>query len=261
MNSYKILFSNLGYARGIGGTLSDHLRYAHRHFYCPEDVQQETLKLVRGLIQAEDPDIGCFVEIDSGSLASAGYNQLGALIDERYTASDIHAKYGPQSPWRSFFMTKGKSNAFIAKTQVPHERMYFTHGTKRLIYKVRIADNLTLFFAHFSLNERARRKQLLEVRDLLAMEPDEVIFLGDFNILNGVAELAPLLQSQRLILLNRAEDSTFTFHRRKLLLDLCICSRALLPHTALKIIPQPYSDHSALLVTLDTSSLISPSKK
>lgn len=247
MSAYKILLSNLGYARGIDGNLFDHMRYAHRHFYCPPEVQKSSLRQLSKLIAREDPDICCFVEIDKGSFTSGGFNQLQELIDEKYRFFDIESKYGPTSQLRSFFITKGKSNAFLAKQAFQYEKIHFACGVKRLIYKISLDKNLTLFFAHFSLNKSVRAKQILEIEELIKATKGEVIFLGDFNILTGMQEIAPLLDRGH-ILLNREDDPTFTFHKHKLVLDLCICSKGIAGHADLKVIPQPYSDHAALML-------------
>jgi len=251
MGTYKILLSNLGYARGISGQLAHHIFYAHRHFYCSPAVQKHSLQQLNTLIRREDPDICCFVEIDEGSFASAGFNQLQALIDKKYAFFDIENKYAPASRLRSFFMTKGKSNAFMAKHVFPYEKLYFGCGGKRLIYKIDLGKNLTLFFAHFSLNKSMRIRQLHEAGDLMRGVAGEAIFLGDFNILTGISELAPLLNHGPFVLLNREDHPTFTFHTRRLVLDLCICSKGISRHARLKVVPQPYSDHAALVLEVN----------
>lgn len=246
----KILLSNLGYARGISGELGHHFKYGHRHFYCPPDVQKKSLQLLRDIVTKEDPDICCFVEIDKGSFTSGGFNQLEELLDAKYPVFDIENKYAPNSNLRKFFITRGKSNAFMSKHEFSHEKIYFTQGTKRLIYKIYLDNNTTLFFAHFSLTKRIRTAQILEVKQLMNKEQGQVIFLGDFNILNGLSELSPLLKETSFTLLNREADHTFTFHKRKLVLDLCICSKTLIGNAELKVIPQPFSDHAALLLSM-----------
>ena len=254
--SYKILLSNLGYARGISGKFSHHVRYLHRHFYCSPGVQKRALGQLSTLIAREDPDLCCFVEIDKGSFTSAGYNQLHALIDGKYPHFDIENKYGPTSHLRSFFVTRGKSNGFMAKQDFPHERIYFRHGTKRLVYKIALTSRLDLFFSHLSLNKAVRRAQLLEVRELMGNVSGEAVFLGDFNILSGLAELSPLLEHSGIVLLNQEDEPTFTFHKRRLLLDLCFCSAGLAGSSRLTVVPQAYSDHAALVleVTVPESS-------
>jgi endonuclease/exonuclease/phosphatase family metal-dependent hydrolase len=250
MSSCKILFINLGYARGISGRLSEHIRYAYRHFYCPPSIQRQSLEQLNQLIKEVKPDLACFVEIDQGSFGSARFNQLKHLVSEDHNFSDIENKYAPDSFLRSFAVTSGKSNAFVSKKKYDFEKIYFTSGIKRLVYRIKLAEDITLFFAHFSLKKSVRARQLLEARDLMRREEKEVIFLGDFNILSGLQEIDPLLDKGRFILLNRPDMPTFLFHKHELVLDLCVCSSAISKKASLKILLQSYSDHAALLLEL-----------
>lgn len=246
MHPIKILMSNLGYARGINGCLTHHIRYAHRHLYCTPLVQAQVLGQLSHIMKAEQPDICCFVEIDKGSFDTSRFNQLDHLLSDDYPYYDVENKYGEGSILRSLAFTRGKSNAFISRTKLAYEKIYFTHGTKRLIYKIELEEGLTLFFAHFSLKKLVRTRQLHQTRDLMHETPGEVIFMGDFNVLTGLNELSPLIKDEGLVLLNNADTPTFTFHMRKLVLDLCLCTPSVAKRTSLRIIPQPYSDHAAL---------------
>jgi endonuclease/exonuclease/phosphatase family metal-dependent hydrolase len=250
MSDTVIMMGNLGYLRGIDGSLIQHTRYAYRHFYCPPNIQETCLKQVRHIIELEDPDICCFVEIDKGSADLRNFNQLEALVSEKYSFFDIENKYGLNSRLRTFPLTRGKSNGFLSKKKYDYEKIYFTHGTKRLIYKITVAPNVTLFFAHFSLKKLVRVQQLEQVRQLIKDTPGDVIFLGDFNIHTGFGELAPLLHENNLVIMNKEDEPTFRFHKTMLPLDLCICSQEISGRLSLKIIPQPFSDHEALVLTL-----------
>lgn len=255
--TYKILFSNIGYAKGISGSLRQHIEFFGRHFYCTVPVQEQVLTQLRTIIEFEDPDLCCFIEIDSGSFHSAQFNQMEALLDDRYSFHDIADKYGHQSFLGQLPMHQGKSNALLGKQALPFKRLYFRNGTKRLIYDVtlppEIFGNVHVFFAHFSLRKKIRARQFEEVRQIILDTPGETIFLADFNISQGFSELAPLLATEDLVVLNKESDPTFTFSRRRLALDLCLCSRSLASHINLRIIPQPFSDHAALLVDVKSS--------
>ncbi len=252
MHHLSILFSNIGYAKGINGYLSQHILNANRHFYCSKTVQHKSLHQLKTLINRENPDICCLVEVEKGSLHSSYYNQIESLTDQHYTFYDIANKYGKHSLLRHFSLYQGRCNAFLAKHPLPFERHYLTHGAKRLLYHLRPYDGLHIFFGHFSLQEKVRKKQFDELAILTtqARNTGEVIILGDFNILTGPTELSPLLEHTSLHLLNRETEHTFTFHRRKLMLDLCLCSPAIASHSALRIIKQPFSDHDALLLEI-----------
>jgi len=254
MTSHKILFSNLGYARGLGGGLVEHALHAYRHLYCSPAVQKKSLNQLSQLIMAESPDLCCFVEIDRGSMGSARFDQLAHLTTEKYPFGDIENKYGPTSILRKLAYTSGKSNAFLARRDYQFEKQYFSCGYKRLIYKISLDNNVRLFFAHFSLNKSTRAQQLLEARELMEREEGETLLLGDFNILTGLQEMRSFLSDGRFILLNDPQIPTFFIHNRKLVLDLCICSKALGANASLKIVPQSYSDHAALVLHLSVQS-------
>ena len=60
-----------------------------------------------------------------------------------------------------------------------------------------------------------------------------------------------LLHSNELVLLNSEEHPTFTFHIIRKVLDICICTKNISRRSHLQVIPQPYSDHAALLIDVD----------
>lgn len=246
----KILFSNLGYLRDINGTLWHHISRITRNVYCPLPSQISAMEQFKTILKAEQPDLCCIVEIDRGSFSSAYYNQIQALMDDDYRFVDVADKYGEGNPIGRMPLHKGKSNAFLSKADLPFQKLYFTHGSKRLIYRVELPDNITLYFAHFSLNKKVRAKQFEEINSIVKTHDSEVIILADFNIMQGFGELTPLLTGTNLKVLNREDEFTFRFHKRHLTLDLCICSETLTQRTNLKVIPQPFSDHAALLLEL-----------
>lgn len=248
---FKVLFSNLGYARGIDGTLRQHVGRFHRHFYTGVAQQRETLSQFKNIIRQEKPDLCCLVEIDSGSWNTGRFSQIGHLLDEEYAVHDIAGKYGEDSLLAQMPFFKGKCNAFLSKTALPHEKLYFKNGSKRLIYNIALRENVRLFFAHFSLQAKVRAKQFDEVRHLINACGGEAIILADFNIMQGFSELQPLLQSTSLRVLNDERHPTFVMGSRQWALDLCLCSESLASRLKLRVIPQPFSDHAALLVEGD----------
>ena len=248
--AYKILFSNIGYAKGIDGSLRQHVNLFGRHFYCAVPVQEQVLRQVKTIIDAERPDLCCFVEIDYGSIHAAGLNQIDILKDADYCFHDITGKYGQGSLLSRMPLHMGKGNGFLARREIPFERLYFTQGAKRLVYRMQLDAGLSVFFSHFSLSKKVRARQLEEMGEFIRREKGEVALLADFNILDGFSELAPILKACRLNVLNKEEEHTFTFHSRKLALDLCLCTDGLRDRAKLKIVPQPFSDHAALLLEL-----------
>lgn len=248
--TYRILMSNIGYAKGIGGSLWQHVRHSGRHVYSSQKTQMRSLNELKKIIEKEKPDLCCLIEVDSGSFHSSRYNQLHALVDETYHFYDIADKYGENNPLGKLPLHRGKSNAFISRDILAFDRLYFTHGSKRLIYHITLPDGRILIFAHFSLNRKVRTRQFHELRKLIIETEREIIIMGDFNIMAGASELAPLLKDSRLKLLNKPDETTFRFYRYQWMLDVCLCSSSLQEKAELKIIPQSFSDHAALLLTL-----------
>ena len=249
--TFKILFSNIGYAKGIDGSLKQHIAYFLRHLHTPHTVQERVLAQIKIIINAENPDLCCFVEIDRGSFNAAGFNQISALTDTEYQYHDITDKYGPESALGRMPLHRGKSNGFLAKANIPFKRLYLSHGSKRLVYCLKLPDNTHLFFAHFSLRKNIRLRQFQELRQLIEGNKGEVIILADFNIMSGFRELDPLLHDTDLTVISREDKPTFRFYRHHMVLDLCLCSQSLAARIDLKIIPQPFSDHAALSVSID----------
>ena len=247
----RILFSNLGYATGINGTLRQHVSKSFRHAFQTKAMQHRVLDQFSKIIEQMNPDLCCLVELDQGSLHSEYFNQIEALVSTKYPVYDIADKYGPDSHHSKLLFHKGKSNGFLAKTPQDFQHLYFKHGAKRLIYQIVLRPNLTLLFAHFSLQREVRAIQFVEMRALVSRTLGDVIVFGDFNTLTGLSELSPLLAGDFLQLLNAPDVPTFRFHRWSHILDLCLVSPTLATSCRLQVIDQPFSDHDALFLEIN----------
>lgn len=247
----KIFFSNLGYARGIDGSLMSHIQGVYKHIYCSPFAQEQTLAQLNNIIKQYRPDLCCFVEIEQGTSQIRRLNHLHYLLNDDYPYYDIANKYGDEGVLRYLPLHIGRSNGFMGRNITHYEKMYFRHGSKRLIYKIELPQKIDVLFTHFSLNYKTRQKQLAEMAQHILTNPHQVILLADFNILTGFAELGQFIEQTGLTLLNDEETATFRFHRKYLPLDLAMASPALSPHVSLHIIDQPFSDHDALFLTVD----------
>lgn len=248
MSELKIWMSNIAYAKGFNGALAQHVLYAHRHFYCSPKIQRAVLQDIRTLLEREQPDVCCLVEIEKARRAAGSIDHLQTLLEGRYHYSDIANKYSAKGGLQRLPGAASKCNAFFANRDFPFERIYLRTGHKRLVYKISLTPNVTLFFAHFSLRKVKREAQFRELHAVLTQTPGQHIVMGDFNILTGFQELGPLLDGTDLVLRNNPHETTFRFHQKRQVLDLCLCSRSLVDNTRLKVIDQPYSDHAALLL-------------
>ncbi len=244
------MISNLGYARDIDGSWLAHLTRSRRHIYTSHAVQKAALESYRCIVQKTKPDLCCLIEVDTGSFTSGGLNQF-AYLAEGWPVTDVSSKYAPGSKLGMYGPTQGKCNGFMARHPYSFERLYFSRGSKRLLYRIALEEGLVLFFTHLALGQKTRTQQLKELRALADREAGEVLIGGDFNILAGLGELDVFLGDSKYCLMNDPECSTFTLMGRHYLLDLCIASRKIVPHVSLSIIDQPFSDHDMLLVNVD----------
>jgi endonuclease/exonuclease/phosphatase family metal-dependent hydrolase len=238
MSEYRIFFSNLGYIRGIDGSLWAHIRHFGRHFYMKSRSRSKVANLLNDVVISVDPYLCCFVEVEDRE-------------DFRFVSHphySIVQKYGPTLVSRLPFHQL-KSNGFFAKEELPFQIHHFANGVKKLIYQVDLPDNISVIFTHFSLNRAVRQRQFDEICTLITRLKKSVILLGDFNIFNGFDELKPLTDLG-LILKNKKDRHTFLFHTQKHVLDLCLCSPDIEARVDLSIIEQEFSDHDGLLVRL-----------
>ena len=248
---WRILLSNIGYARGIGGSAREHSRYFYRYLWCSPETQQAALAHLRQIIATEQPDVCCLIEIDQGSLNTAWLNQIRHLIDADYAYFDVENKYGRNSLLRHMAISGGKSNAFLAREPLEFEKRWMSAGVKRLVYRIRLREDLHLIFAHFSLRHGRRRLQFQQLARLVAETEGEVIVMGDFNIFRGKQEIAPLLQETGLQLMDAEGAPTFRFSDREMILDLCLVSAGLRETAQVRVLEQPFSDHNALLLDVE----------
>lgn len=249
--AYRILFSNIGYAKGIDGSLKQHIRHLHRHIHCPVPVQQQALMQLKTILDDHQPDLCCFVEVEHDLRDMARFSHLREFIDGEYPHHDVADKYGPNNWLSNMPWHKGRCNAFLSRDPVTFERRYFSFGSKRLIYEIDGPGGTAIFFAHFSLQRKVRAEQFREMRRLIARKGRPAIVLADFNIMGGFQELAPLVEENDLRVISREDEPTFLFYKYKMTLDLCIASESLQDRISVRIIPQSFSDHDALLVDID----------
>ncbi len=247
---HRILVSNLGYARDIDGTVLSHFLHIYRHFFTPIALQKSSLDAYKKIIAESNPDIYCMIEIDTGSPTSGGFDQFEYLACPDYPLRDVVSKYAIHSRLADFWMTRGKSNGFMARKPYVFERQYLSMGSKRLLYRIVLEESLVLFFTHLSLKKDIRIKQIRELRMLADKEEGNVLIAGDFNILAGLSELDILTGDGCYQLLNDSTHGTFTLFGKHYLLDICLVSSKIAARISLTIIDQPFSDHDALLITV-----------
>lgn len=213
----RIIYANLGYARAIDGSLGHHISRAHHHFFTPRAAQLRSLQFVKDAIHALKPDLGCFVEVDQGSLTNGYFNQFRLLAEDQRFAT-IGNKYSATRKFRQISISRGKSNGFIASRPVEFVARYLDFGKKRLVYDIDIAG-LRVLLVHCALLKRIRRKQFEQIAAWIAERDGPTMLVGDFNMFHGEGELAPLMQGGRLFHANRLSGPTFRFGPYRASLD------------------------------------------
>jgi endonuclease/exonuclease/phosphatase family metal-dependent hydrolase len=248
---HRILVSNLGYARGLDGSVIAHFRHIQRHFRTPMAFQKTALDAYKKIVEETNPDICCMIEIDTGSSTSCGFDQFEYLAHADYPLRDVVCKYAVNSKLASFRLTRGKSNGFMASRPYNFTRHYLSRGSKRLLYRIELEEQLVLYFTHLSLKAETRIQQMKELRALADKEEGDVLIAGDFNILAGLSELKIFTGDGRYTLLNDSAHGTFTLFGKHYLLDICLATSHTVARTSIQVIDQPFSDHDALLITVE----------
>lgn len=213
---FRILLYNVGYATDLNGSLRDYVLRFYRYLYTPRRIIRRVRQSIYQLMQREQPDVCCFVEVHR--------KKRSMVHPHAYVCGDVENKYGRRSVLRRLPFFRDNCNGFFSKGTVEFEKLYFTHGTKKLIYNVRLRPDLSLFVVHFALGRRVRRLQCEELKAMIR-ERENVIVCGDFNIFRGIEELQSLAQACGLRIVAPAGATFPASHPRKTL-DLFLC-----PHT------------------------------
>ena len=235
---FRILLFNVGYATALDGSVRNYLLQFYRYLYTPQYILRQVRQVIYHLLQKEQPDVCCFIEI---------HKKHGNVPHPHvYTSSDVDNKYGMHSVLRKLPFFRDNCNGFFAKGDLPHRKIYFKNGTKKLIYEILLRDDLSLFLVHFSLERRVRRLQCDELRHIIQSRKN-VILCGDFNIFRGQKELESLARDCGLVIMNAPGAGTFPAVNPRKALDLFLCPPHLQAHA--RVIPDiKASDHLPVML-------------
>ena len=232
---FKILLLNFGYGTGLNGSVQNYIFSGNRYIHTSKKTQQNVLNRLNTLISEEKPDLICLIEIKKG--------QITTLLNDTYKYYDIETKYSPKSPLRNVGLFNQNSNAFISNKDVLFKKHYMKHGSKKLVYEINITDNLSIFMAHFSLKKNTRKKQFMEINNLIDTKKQTIV-CGDFNIFNGVSEIKYLLSESNLKCAHN--KPTFPAYKPKKSLDLFLCSKQLNINS--RVLANQISDHLPVIL-------------
>jgi len=234
---FKIFLFNMGYGLGLDGSVKNYATRWYRYLHCPRNTRENILKETKKLITANKPDVCCLIEIE-GSHAD--------FFNKDLPYYDITNKYGSKSVLSKLPVFNNKSNAVFSNKKYKIKRRFLKNGTKKLLYEVSLPKDITLFTTHFSLSKNIRKKQFIELKNLIKNKK-KVIVCGDFNIFGGFKELDPLLSGTDLNIVGKKD--TFPACNPKKAFDLFLCSKNI-PVKNCKVINKRLSDHLPVLLEL-----------
>ncbi len=185
----KVLLLNAGYCSGLDGSYKDYILHGSRYLRTPRSIIEAVETSINSLIQDEQPDICCFLEL----------NKHSALIQDLrdYPCYDVDTKYGTQSILRHLPFFRHNCNGFFAREEVPYKKYYFKNGAKKLIYELDIGQDISLLMCHFSLAGAVRQEQFNELKSIIKNR-ERSILCGDFNIFRGTQEIDELINECNL---------------------------------------------------------------
>ena len=237
----RFLLYNIRYATGTGAAF---------HFPVPGAgylrSNPRVLTQITRFIKGQDPDIVGLVEVDTGSIRSAGVNQADVIAESLGHFSSYQCKYGTNSLNTFVPIVNKQANAFLAAPRVEGERFhYFDTGIKRLIIELEL-DDLCVFLVHLSLKFRHRAVQLRHLFELVKRTTKPVIVAGDFNTFWGEHEIALFMEAAGLRSANRSGLPSYPARKPRMELDFILYSRGI-EIDSFAIPSVTFSDHLPLV--------------
>jgi endonuclease/exonuclease/phosphatase family metal-dependent hydrolase len=214
----KVIFYNLGYARGISGSMKSHVQFAHRFVYQSVTSQITVMDIVSKMITQEQPDVFAYAEVGLGSPRTNNFNQH-TYLKEQFTAEmkdSAASKYG-ESFFAGLPFHRGNGNGLISFVPAEITAYYLRNSRKKLVFICK-TESLTVFAVHLPLISSDRALQLVELSDLVNQTTGDVIVCGDFNIFNGMDELAYIMKRTSLQLVSEGMQ-TFPAYSPRIQLD------------------------------------------
>ena len=207
---------NAGYMTGIGG-IEENISKVHRHIFpCHRQKNRFSEILTRALEEIR-PDIVFLAEIrDEPHLQ---------VIKNFFAQNHIDSKYKEGFVSRIIPFFRGNCNGVFLSEHYPVRKLFLKNGTKKLVYRIDIAEDISLYFSHFALSKKARKKQFEEMARMLAETPDKkVVVAGDFNVFYGFSELEDLMSEANLRIASDLHEHTFPRTNPTRAIDLFLAS-------------------------------------
>lgn len=227
-----------------------------RTFSAPKKVIEDITKSLK----TYSPDILALVETDLGSFRVKSKSNTIHIKERLDMINAIEkVKYSTDGAYQILHKTpifRKQANAILSKHKLENEKFHFlSAGTKRLVIEATIKINdkkVTLLLTHLSLRKNIRKKQILEIIDIVNSIENPVILMGDFNTFEGFGELDILIRKTKLNWKANSEIVTYTYpsHKPKKTLDYILTSEEInvKDYQVLKL---KHSDHLPLIMDFE----------
>lgn len=246
-----LLSFNVGYFLGFTSQ-RDWFRRPNRVLSAPKAIEARNLRKVVELLADRQPDVVALQEVDTGSFRTNFRDQPNQIVQrlaERGVRYEYRAdcKYGPDKLISRLPAFRFMSNMICWRNGSGKAR-YVKPGTKELVHLYTQPTGPSVIAVHLPTTEQARREQLEKVA-AIASEHEPAIVVGDFNLFNGTAELAPLTDTLDFTL--HAPAKTYPTAEPEYAFDIMLTSPGL-SVTRCEVLDQiDISDHYPLVATVE----------
>lgn len=240
----RLVLYNMRYAAGAG------LRF-NTPFPGAGYLRDSSVNLgrIQHYLRGLDADLLALVEIDGGSRRApeSQVSTLAAALGTSHHA--FRCKYSLGSLPARLPLLRAQGNAVLSRTPLHAVRYHeLAQGTKRLVIEAEL-DAVSLFVVHLALRPAQRRRQLLELADLVRGARRPAVIAGDLNTLQPARELRPFLAATGLRPADEMLPASWPAPRPRLALDHVLVSREL-EVARLEVPDVRLSDHRPLVCDL-----------
>lgn len=195
------------------------------------------------------PDLVALLEVDGGSRRSPR-PQHEVLAQTLGVGHGFRCKYREGSLLGRMPVLRDQGNAVLSRSPLQSLRYHeLEHGSKCLVIEAEHAD-VSLFVVHLALRPHHRRRQLMDLADLIRAAPKPALVAGDLNTLRPGRELAPFLAATGLRPADHRLPASWPASRPRLALDHVLVPAELKVH-GMAVPDVRYSDHRPLVVDLE----------
>lgn len=243
----RLVLYNMRYAAGAG--LRFNMPFPGAGYLRDAGVN---LGRIQHYLHGLDADVLALVEIDGGS-RRAPDSQVSTLATALGTGHQaFRCKYPVGSLAARLPLLRGQGNAVLSRAPMNAVRYHeLSRGTKRLVIEAEL-EGVTLFVVHLALRPALRRRQLLELADLVRDASQPAVIAGDLNTLQAAHELKPFLAATGLRPADASLPASWPALRPRLALDHVLVPREVAV-TRFEVHDVRLSDHRPLLCDLQVA--------